>query len=378
MKLITSGDSKVEITISNRTILRVVGMTVLAIIGFIMIRKSASTLTLIGTAIFLALALNAPVHWLASKLPDGKGNKDRRKLATAVSITVIVVALFAFMAAVIPPVTKQSASFIKTVPSLVREINDENTAIGSFVQRYHLQTQIDKFSKQISDRIGDIGSSAVTTVSKIGSSIFATLAVIVLTVMMLFEGPQWVALGYKIIPERKRAHAKTLADKMLQVVQGYVNGQVTLALIASALIVPVLFIAGVSYPFALMVVVFVCGLIPMVGHTIGAIICTIVALFTSLPAALIVLSYYILYQQIENYTLQPKIQANSTNMSPLLVFIAVLLGASFGGLLGALVSIPIMGCLRILVVDYLERRDILVPAEVAVPQKKTKKATSQN
>lgn len=365
MKLLKVSESEVEVTISNRTVLRVIGMIVAVIILFLAVRASITALTWIGTSIFLALALNAPVHWLASKLPKGKGKKDRRKLATAVSIVVIVVALFGFFAAIIPPVAKQTTSFAKTIPSLVNDLKDENSSVGSFVRRYHLEGQVDKLSKQLSDRVGDIGGSAISTLSKIGSSVFASLTIIVLTVMMLFEGPKWIELGYRVLPARRRAHAKVLADKMLRVIQGYVNGQVTLAALASILIVPMLFIMDVSYPFALMVVVFVCGLIPMVGHTIGAIICTAVALFTSLPAALVVLGYYILYQQIENYTLQPKIQANSTEMSPLMVFIAVLIGASFGGLLGALVSIPVMGCIRILVLDYLERQDILSPAEVA-------------
>jgi len=364
MKLLKVSDSEVEVTISNRTILRVIGMIVAVVILFLAVRASVTALTWIGTSVFLALALNAPVHWLASKLPKGKGKKDRRKLATAVSIVVIVVALFGFFAAIIPPVAKQSTSFIKSVPSLVTELKNTDKPIGSFLHRYHLDSQINKVTSQLSARIGDIGGSAISTISKVGSSIFASLTVIVLTIMMLFEGPKWVELAYKIIPKQKRAHAKELSTKMLKVIQGYVNGQVTLAALASVLIVPMLFIMHVSYPFALMVVVFVCGLIPMVGHTIGAIICTTVALFTSLPAALVVLGYYILYQQIENYTLQPKIQANSTDMSPLLVFIAVLFGASFGGLLGALVSIPVMGCIRILVLDYLEHRDILSPADI--------------
>jgi predicted PurR-regulated permease PerM len=375
MKLFKSNESELEVTVSNRTILRIIGMVVLAVLAFLAIRTSMTALTWIGTAVFLALALNAPVHWLASRLPNGKGKKDRRKLATAVSILVIVIALGGFLAAIIPPITKQTTSFIKSVPTLVKEMKDEDTPVGSFIKRYHLQPQIDKISKQLSERIGDIGSSAVTTVSKVGSSIFASLTILVLTIMMLLEGPRWVELGYRLLPTRRRAHTKELAGKMLRVIQGYVNGQVTLAALASVLIVPMLFIMHVSYPFALMVVVFVCGLIPMVGHTIGAIICTIVALFTSLPAALVVLAYYILYQQIENYTLQPKIQANSTDMSPLLVFIAVLFGASFGGLLGALISIPVMGCIRILVIDYLEHRDILSPAEAdAATDIRTKKA----
>jgi predicted PurR-regulated permease PerM len=136
--------------------------------------------------------------------------------------------------------------------------------------------------------------------------------------------------------------------------------------------VPMLFILHISNPLALMVIIFICGLIPMVGHTIGAVIVTCVALFHSVTAAVIILAYYILYQQIENYVVQPRIQANATNMSALLVFASVLLGANFGGLLGALVAIPVMGCLRVAVLDYLESRDILsrktVEAEETPPR----------
>ena len=147
---------------------------------------------------------------------------------------------------------------------------------------------------------------------------------------------------------------------MYRVVKGYVNGQVTLAAIASLFLLPALLILGVSYPIALVFVVFVCGLIPMVGHTIGAAIVTAVTLFGgSLPHAIIILAYYILYQQVENYLIQPRIQANSTNLSPLLVFTAVVIGVSFNGLLGGLVAIPVMGCIRILVLYYLEEREII-------------------
>jgi predicted PurR-regulated permease PerM len=112
----------------------------------------------------------------------------------------------------------------------------------------------------------------------------------------------------------------------------------------------------------LMVIVFICGLIPMVGHTIGAIIVTLVALFTSPWAAVIIMGYYFLYQQIENYLIQPRVQANSTNMPPLLVFISVIIGVNFGGIFGGLVAIPIAGCLRIAAMDYLRTKKIIEPS----------------
>jgi predicted PurR-regulated permease PerM len=143
-----------------------------------------------------------------------------------------------------------------------------------------------------------------------------------------------------------------------------VNGQVLLAAIAACMLLPGLLIFGVHYPVALLGVVFICGLIPMVGHTIGAVIVTIIALFTSPFSALGILAYYILYQQIENYLIQPRLQANTTNMSPLLVFASVVIGVSFSGLFGGLVAIPIAGCIRILILDQLRDRNLIDAPDV--------------
>jgi predicted PurR-regulated permease PerM len=84
-----------------------------------------------------------------------------------------------------------------------------------------------------------------------------------------------------------------------------------------------------------------------------------VALFHSTTSAIVILAYYILYQQIENYLVQPRIQANTTNMSPLLVFIALVIGVSFGGILGGLVAIPVAGCIRIAILEYLRSQKII-------------------
>jgi predicted PurR-regulated permease PerM len=111
------------------------------------------------------------------------------------------------------------------------------------------------------------------------------------------------------------------------------------------------------------VIVFICGLIPLVGHTIGAVLVSTAALFQSPWTALIILIYYITYQQLENYLIQPKIQANATNMSPLLVFSAVIIGVSLNGLLGGLLAIPVAGCIRVIVLDYLNSRSLLYPPE---------------
>lgn len=357
LKFFSRNPDKVEITVSNQTILRVLALVILSMLGLAAIKQASHALTLIFIAFFLALALNAPVHWLSHKLPGKR--KGNRTLATSVSFIIIVVLLGAFLASIVPPLVKQTSNFIDSIPGLIDDLRDSETSLGRYVEKYNLESHVDRLSEQASSWGANLTGDAVNAVGRIGSSLVSVLTVLVLTFMMLIEGPKWARLGRRLTPDKKEAHIETLARNMYKVIKGYVNGQVLLAASAAILLLPVLIIMDVSYPFALMVVVFICGLIPMVGHTIGAVLVSLVALFTSPVAALVVFGYYILYQQIENYAIQPKVQANSTDMSPLLVFSSVVIGVSFNGLLGGLVAIPVAGCLRILVLDYLRRRNYL-------------------
>ena len=356
-RLFPKDNADFQVTISTHSIVKLIAIIVLAVVALALLQKMSHVLGLIGIAFFFALALNAPIKWVARKLPKRK--KDNRALAIGLTMAVVVGLLAGFLVSVLPPLSKQTVNFIKEVPGLVESTKTGEGPIGRFVQTNNLEDEVESLSEELSSRVGNIGSSAVTTVGKVGSSLISILTVIVLTVMMLSEGPKWTRISRQMIQPKRRGHVEELVAEMNKVVQGYVNGQVVLALVAALLIAPMFFILDISYPLALIGIVFICGLIPMVGHTIGAVIVTTVALFTSLPAALIILGYYILYQQIENYAVQPRVQANTTNMSPLLVFVALLLGGSIGGLLGAIVAIPVMGCIRILVLDFIDPRDVL-------------------
>lgn len=353
----------VEITVSNITVVRVLVLVILSFIGFAALQHATHALTLIFTALFLAIALNRPVMWIARHLPGRR--KGNRSLAVATGFVIVVLFLAGFIASLAPPLVNQTKNFINAAPELIEQVRSENSGLGRFVRRYNLEETTDKISSELSDRLNNVSSTAVTGITKVSSSLFATLTVLVLTYMMLLEGPRWMKLMKRLTPDDKESHVEALLSEMYKVITGFVNGQVILAAIAAVLILVPLFIFNVSYPLALMVVVFICGLIPLVGHTIGAAIVSTVALFTSPISAVGVLIYYIVYQQIENYAVQPKIQANSTNMSPLLVFSSVVIGVSFGGLLGGLVAIPVAGCIRIILLDYLEARGLLAPETIS-------------
>lgn len=361
MKPTNSHTKKVEVVISNQTVVRLILSIFAIFLTFLAVRQAMHALTLIFVAFFLALALNAPVHWIASRLPGKR--KGSRTLATAVSFLFVVVVLGMFTASVLPPLVKQTGSMIDAIPTLIDDLHNSDTTPGRFVKRYGLESRVDSLSEQSSKITSTVTGNAFSTVGRIGGGIVSILTVLVMTYMMLIEGPRWLNFVRRILPDENKAQAETLGRSMYRVIKGYVNGQVMLAFIASILLLPVFVILGVSYPFALVFVVFICGLIPMIGHTIGAIIVTLVALFTSLWSAVFVLVFYILYQQIENYAVQPKIQANTTDMSPLLVFASVVVGVSFSGILGGLLAIPVAGCLKILLLEYMYRKGIITRSE---------------
>jgi predicted PurR-regulated permease PerM len=348
---------EVAVTISNETVIRVALLTTLLIILFFAVRRAEHALLLIFVAFFLTIALNAPVYWISRQIPGKR--RGSRAVATTLSFLFVIVVLGVIIAGVIPPLVKQTDNLIKAAPHLVTELRSQNGSIGKFIRHYHLQKQINTFSSQLSTRLQHGSGSAFDTAKHVGSSIFSLLTILVLTFMMLVEGPKWLHFAKDILPDKHHRLADRMGRDMYKVVRGYVNGQVILAALASILIMPAVLLLHINYPAAIMVIIFICGLIPLIGHTIGAAIVTIVAAFHSPTSALIILVYYWLYILIENYIIQPKIQSNTTNMSPLLVFASVIIGLSFGGIFGGLVAIPIAGCIRIIVLEYLYSKKII-------------------
>ncbi len=363
MKLKSGTDhpQKMEIVISSRTVVRIIVTVVVTTVILAALNKVSHALILIFIAFFLSVALNAPVHWISKQIPGRL--RGSRSAATSISFLIVVLILAGFIAIIVPPAARQITSFVTAVPGIVEDLQDQDSAIGKFIRDNNLEGATEELSNDLSSIVKNSGNTAVATVSTVGNGIVSVLTVLVLTFMMLVEGPRWIAYGRRFLPVDKRERTDYLVGDMYRVVRGYVNGQVTLALVAAMFILPVMLTLHVPYAGALAVIVFLCGLVPMIGHYIGATIVTIVALTESPISAILVLAFYILYQQIENYVIQPRIQANATNMSPLLVFASVIIGINLAGILGGIVAIPVAGCLRVLAIDYLQNRGKLATSE---------------
>ena len=347
---------KVEVTVSNRTIIRIIVIVAATFIGFNFLATIRHPLTLIFSAFFLALALHPAVSWISRHLKI-----KSRAAATGIAYVSVLVFLVAFISAVVPPLFRQTSDFITDLPSKIEEVRDTNTGIGRLVNKYGLQDTVDDVASSMRDKVKDLPQPVISTASKVGSALVSLIAILVMTFMMLVEGPAWFEKVVNLQNKKNRAHRRELAIRMYQVITNYVNGQLLIAAIAAFFALVAMVIASSVFnqsinPLGLAGIIALTGLIPMIGNTLGAAIVVAVCALSSFPLAITMGIFFLVYQQIENVTIQPYIQSRKNELTPLLVFIAALCGIGLGGLLGGFVAIPLAACLRILAMDYYEHR----------------------
>lgn len=340
----------------------------LVVIGFglagLMIYSARSALIIVAVALFLAIALNRPVAKLASILP-GKSRLGGTALAY-VSIVVLLGAVFWF---VIPPVIQQSAKFAQTIPSLVDEVGIRWSGLSDFIDQNHLRPQVDAALDDLRDRSSDwaanAGANILGSVGSVISFIVSLFLVIVLSFLMLLEGPDWMKRLWGLYRDKeKRDRHKSVLNRMYGVVTGYITGQLVVAAIGALSAGACVFIlsfffeqvsANLSMPT--MLIVFIFTLIPMFGVLIAGVLVGLLLLFNSFTAAIIYVAFFIIYQQIENNVISPAIQAKQVELSALAVLVAVTIGVYVSGIAGGVIAIPIAGSIKVLIEEYLRNRD---------------------
>lgn len=365
---------KVTVTFTDRTIVRVVVITALSFLGLLFINRIAHALVLIFLSFFLAVALNPAVSWIGARLKT-----KSRVRATGAAYIFVLMAITGFLILVVPPLMRQTNDFVQALPDTIEQYTDEDSAVMRFIRDHGLEQDVQNGIQSLRNNVSDIGGQAVTTINTLLSFIVSLIAVLVMTFMMLVEGPMWLEKFWETQdPEKSKRHKRVL-KKMYKVVTGYVNGQLLIAVLAGFFAMIVLMIVSTLLSVTVNAVVYgliitLTALIPMFGATIGAIIVVALCAFVSWPLAGIMAVFFLIYQQVENATIQPNIQARQNELTPLLVFIAALIGISFGGVLGAFIAIPVAGCLRVWLVEYYGDRLSVNPKKVEKAKKEPAKA----
>jgi predicted PurR-regulated permease PerM len=194
----------------------------------------------------------------------------------------------------------------------------------------------------------------------VASGFFSAFTVLILTLYFLASLPHVKSSVYRLVPRSRRQRFTLLSEEISRRVGGYFMGQLTVATINGVCSYVMMKVVGIPYAAVLAVTVGVLGLVPMIGATLGAVLVVLVALFQSGTAALIVTVYYVLYQQLENYVIAPRVMQKTVAVPGAITVVAALAGGTLLGVLGALMAIPIAAGL------------LLVYQQVVVPrQEKT-------
>jgi len=308
-------------------------------------------LTWVIISLFLALALNPAVEWL-----QAHGFK-RRGAAAAIAYLLALVAIVGIGFTFVPTLVHQVNELVQKLPDYAHDITHGRGRLGFLETKYHIQERIEAaVRKGGASKVLGFSGVAISVAKSVVSIVVATITILFMTYFMLLEGPSWVERFYRLLPEESQPRWRKVGDDIYRTVGGYVTGNLLISLIAGGLTTIVLLILGVPYAVALGLIVAILDLIPLAGATIAAILIGIVAFLHSIPAGIIVIVFFIVYQQVENHVLQPVVYGRTVELSPLAVLISILIGAELAGILGALAAIPVAGSIQVLINDWLAHR----------------------
>jgi predicted PurR-regulated permease PerM len=350
---------------SVRTVLAVIALVIAAWALLTIVSATRQVITWVLVALFLAMALNPAVDWFMQH-----GIK-RRGQAAGLTYVLALLAIAAIGYAFIPTLVNQVNDFVQAVPGYVDDLTKGRGRLGFLETKYQI---VEKIREQVKEggasRVLGLTGAAISITKSVVSLVVATITIAFLTFFMLLEGPTWMERIFGLLPEQSRPRWRKVGNDVYRTVGGYVTGNLVISLVAGTLTTVVLLAVGVPFAVALGVIVALLDLIPLAGATIAGVIIGTVAFLHSITAGVVVVVFFIVYQQIENHFLQPVVYSRTVQLSPLVVLVAVLIGAKLAGILGALGAIPIAGAIQVLLIDWHQHRRARAPAapEAALPQ----------
>jgi predicted PurR-regulated permease PerM len=313
--------------------------TIGALSAFVLMRALASAsqvFVLILVALFLATGLNPAVEAIRKRGLSRAG-------AVAVIFAAVILFVGLFMALIVPPLISQGTHLIQIAPTLLENLKN-NSSIANLNDHYGVIDTLQKRLKSVTSD-GTLLISAFGGVIGVGKSVlsgtFTALTILILTLYFITSLPQAVELGLKLVPASRRKRVSLLTDAIIARVGTFVGSQILVSFLAALFIAIFSAILGLPSPVAIAIIVFVCGLVPLIGHFLGCAIVTIIALTQSFSIGIIAFIGYVLYVQVENYIVHPRIMKRNLAVPGAVTIISAMIGTSLLGLVGGLLAVPV-------------------------------------
>ena len=308
---------------------------------------------LVLIAAVLAIGLDPAVRSI-----ERRGSTRGRAVTLIFMGALAIAILFAWL--VIPPLVTQVGELADDIPGYVQELSERGDAIGRYVRENDVADRLQRFVEQLPQEITRSFGTIVGVAGRVGSVIFNTVTVAILTIYFMLSLPRMRRTAAIWFARGTRERAEDVMDLAISRIGGYVAGILTTATIAGAsalLFFTILGLFGVGIPFAVPLAVWaaLAGLIPAVGAYIGAAPAVVVGFFQSGPTGVLILVYFVVYQQVENYGIQPRVMRNAVNLSPTAVILATLVFGSLAGFAGAILALPAAATIKVIMVELVLR-----------------------
>jgi predicted PurR-regulated permease PerM len=334
-----------------RTVLVVLAVVLAAALVLRVLWVTRDVLIWAAIALFLAMALNPAVEWLQAR------GIRRRGLAVGIVFVGTVLGIVAVGALFVPTLVREVNDFAQAVPDYVDDLTKGRGRLGFLERDYQIVEKVrEAIEKSGAAGVLGLSSTAVAVTKSVINAVVAVLTIAFLTLFMLLEGPSWVERIYSLLPETSQPRWRRVGHEIYRTVGGYVTGNLAISFVAGVASTVVLLVLGVPYAVALGLLVAILDLVPLAGATIAAVIVATVGFLHSITAGVVLIVFFIVYQQFENHVLQPLVYGRTVQLSPLVVLIAVLMGAKLAGVVGALGAIPIAGSIQVVLLDWLAHR----------------------
>jgi predicted PurR-regulated permease PerM len=316
-------------------------------------------LVLVIIALFIAVSLDPAARWLIR-------HGVRRSYAVGIVIGVALALFAVFIWSIVPPMVEQGTTLFGNLPRYVRDLPDKSRTLRDLGERYHLTDRLSDLAATLPTKVA---SSALGFVQQFFGALLSTLTVLVLTIYFMADMPRLRRGLVRLFPHRRRPQVADIVNVVVDKVGAYMIGNLIISLFAGVTSFLALSLNGVPYALPLAILVAIFDLIPMIGATLGAALCVLVALFTVglWPGTVVVLVFFILYQQVENYLIAPRVLRNTVDLSSVAVLLAALIGGTVLGVVGALMAIPIAAAVKAVMGPAIEAMHQPPPPAEAVP-----------
>ena len=351
--------------VARRTMV-VIGLVLATLLVLFLMRATSQILTWILIAVFFSVALHPAVTWLQRKAAFGK-----RWLATLLVFLVALLLLGGLVTLFVVPLVREGSQVVADFPKIVEDARSGRGPVGGLIERYNLLEYAQNNADRFREYATGLGAPTLALLRGAATSVAGIVTIFVLAYLMVLEAPKVVHGFLALFDDRRAERIRRVGHDCAKTVTGYITGNLLISVICGSLTYAVLAIMGVPYAGLIALFVGLADLIPLVGATLGAVIATLAAFVQSTTAGIVVIVFFVVYQQLENHLLQPIIFARTVQLNPLTVLIAILIAVELAGILGALLAIPVAGILQIIARDIWDTRRGRLKAEPTVGEDRT-------